>query len=105
MSNFIPVHVDSQTLEDGDLHLKTTVGLSGLDAEISHQIISMKEDAIEKWLREQGWASPDEKHEMIKVLKVIAVWAANPIEGISGYEDIESLALRAIKENEGKDNE
>jgi len=62
--------VDATINEDGDLHIEDGIyGPDGMVDKISHTIYSLREKEITAWLKSQGWATPDEKSELIDSLK------------------------------------
>ena len=63
--------VDSEVNEAGDLHL--TSGVQGLSNMVTHRVLTMEQEAINDWLKSQGWASPEERAELIEVLTLCVI--------------------------------
>ena len=55
--------VDSEVDEDGDLRLYSAIDEKAKVA--TYTVMSIKERKIKQWLKAQGWASPEEKAELL----------------------------------------
>jgi len=69
--------VNGKTVENGDLHLQDGIdGPDGIYTKVTYTVMSLKQREIRKWLKAQGWASPEEKAKLIEVMEeLVEVWA------------------------------
>lgn len=62
--------VDVETDDNGDLQLWSGLdGLGGIRTKISHTVISLQQQETTKWLKDKGWATSEEKTELIEALE------------------------------------
>jgi len=69
--------VEATINEASDLHLEDGIyGADGVVDKISHTVYSLRDRQVRKWLKSQGWSSPEEKAELIEVMEeLVEVWA------------------------------
>ena len=71
--------VDVETDDNGDLQLWSGLdGLGGIRTKISQTLISLQQEETTKWLKDKGWATPEEKTELIEALENLERTAGLP---------------------------
>lgn len=91
--------VDVETDDNGDLQLWSGLdGLGGIRTKISHTVISLQQKETTKWLKDKGWATPEEKTELLEALeKLHAIMSKG---GVWTIED-QKAAYEAIVKAKG----
>jgi len=64
--------VNGKIVENGDLHLQDGIdGPDGIYQKVNYTIMSLKQRETRKWLKAQGWASPEVKWELLDVIEYL----------------------------------
>ena len=93
--------VDVETDDNGDLHLAS--GVRGVANMVTHRVLSMEQKAINDWLKVNGWASPDEKKELLDALERV-VYQYEALLKDCAFESVDTLrdARAAIAQAKGE---
>ena len=103
MSDETKLHpwVNSEVDEAGDLHL--TSGVQGLSNMVVHHVLTMEQEAINDWLESQGWASPEERAELIEVLTLCVIAMKTGIVDLNhSHEYVLERADRLVENHKGE---
>ena len=103
MSDETKLHpwVNSEVDEAGDLHL--TSGVQGLSNMVTHRVLTMEQEAINDWLKSQGWASPEERAELIEVLTLCVIAMKTGIVDLNPHDEyVMERATKLIEKHRGE---